>query len=108
MLHMRTFRLDQPSYLFFDITWTDLMIMGLGGAVSGFLATLLGWSPFAILGSMLAAGALSYFGKRIFLTIFPHGTHEDFWRWATQEAYFYCYAPDPVSIPPIVPSKGEE
>lgn len=102
MLRMRTFRLDQPSFLFFDITWTDLMVMGLMAAVSGLLATLLEWGPFAILASILGAGGIGYLGKRLFLAVFPYGTHEDFWRWATQEAYFYCFAPDPISIPPVI------
>lgn len=102
MLEMRTFRLDQPSYIFFDITWGDLMVMGLIAAFAGFLSTIFQWSPVTMLLFIMAGGGLGYIGKKVFLLIFPHGTHRHFWAWLTQEAYFYDYAPDPVALPLVI------
>lgn len=107
MMRMRAFRLDQPSYLFFDITWLDLMVMGVGMALTGFIATLFKWGPFLTVGVMAGGAAAVYFGKRLFLRVFPHGTHADFWRWMTEEKYFYCYFPDPVNMP-LIAGKPKE
>lgn len=107
MLRMRAFRLDQPSYIFFDITWWDLMFMGVGMALLGFISTLFKWGPFMTVGSMALGALLVYWGKRLFLRIFPYGTHVDFWRWMTAERYFYCYYPDPVAMPLITGRRKE-
>ena len=108
MLQMRTYRLDQPSYLFFDITWGDLFVMGAIASLGGLLSNLFQWGPITSLLLILAGAGLGYLGKKVFLLIFPHGTHVHFYTWLTKEAYFYDYRPDPVVMPLVVKSVSDD
>ncbi|GBD40662.1 hypothetical protein HRbin39_00031 [bacterium HR39] len=107
MLSMRTFKLDQPSYLFFDITWADLILIGLLVAFVGFLTSTLGLSLGTSLFLMALSAAGGYLGKRAFLAVFPHGTHTDFARWVFEERYFYDHGPDPVNAPLVYRAQKE-
>ncbi len=107
MLSMRTFKLDQPSYLFFDITWTDLILIGLLVAFVGFVTSTFGLGLGTSLLLMALSAAGGYLGKRAFLAVFPHGTHADFARWVFEERYFYDHGPDPVNAPLVYRAREE-
>jgi len=109
MLRMRTFRLDQPNYVIFNITWYDLM----GGGAMGGVGALVGMSLFgggdnpALILIFFSLGFLLYWaGMRFYQRVFPYDSGRLVLDWYLSQQSFYEHRPDEVVVPLF--AKGEK
>ncbi|MCX7741413.1 MAG: hypothetical protein N2047_10395 [Meiothermus sp.] len=101
---MRSFRLDQPNYVIFNITWYDLMGGGTLGGLVGFGLNAAFSNPALTLVGMGLGFGLYYVGLRFYQRILPYDSGAQMLAWYLSQQNFYEHRPDTVVIPLVVKS----
>lgn len=105
MLQMRTFKLDQPNYVFFNITWYDLLGGGMAGGVAAFAIYNLFPENSALLLIGFGLGFLLYWsGYRFYKRVLPYDSGRLLLDWYLNQSSFYEHRPDRMVIPLIAKS----
>jgi len=100
MLRMRTFRLDQPNYVIFNITWYDLIGGGIGGSLGALLVYAYNSEAYGLMLIGFSLGFLLYWtGLRFYKKIFPHDSGRLLLDWYLSQQSFYEHRPDDKVIP---------